>query len=300
MTLGARVPTLRRVPSNGIAIAVHDWDGAGRPVLLVHGNSFLGRLWDVTARDLLPDYRPIAMDLRGHGDSDVPAQGYTRQDHAADITGVVEALGLETPLVLAHSVGAVSSLVAAGNRPDLFSAMMLVEPVIRPKVTDPNWLPSPTVNGIADAARKRRHTWPSADAAYDNYRTKPAFADWSPDVLRLYVEEGFRPQPDGTIELKCPGWVEAQGYEVTPSTNPWPLVPAISIPVLVVRGGSSRVFSAPIAESLVAELPNGRLLTYEARSHALPMEEPLAIAETAKRFFAEVLAEAPSKQNVVR
>ncbi|MFN8534312.1 MAG: alpha/beta hydrolase [Dehalococcoidia bacterium] len=279
-------PVARRVQSNGITIAVHDWDSNGRPLLIVHGNSFLGRLWDVTARALAPEFRPIAMDLRGHGDSDVPPEGYGRSDHAADILGVVATLGLTRPLVLAHSVGAISTLLAAGMRPGVLGAIVAIEPVIRPKVREEGWLPFGT-HALSEQALRRRHQWPSRSAALENYRTKGPFAAWQPEVVGLYVEHGFRDRPDGTIELKCPGWVEAQGYEVTPSTDPWPLMPAVDSPVLLVRAGQSRLFTPTIADDLAAMLPAARLVTVPGRSHALPMEDPVLIADLARTFFAE-------------
>ena len=281
-------PQLRRVPSNGIVLAVHDWGGDGRPVLLVHGNSFLGRLWDVTARALLPDYRPYALDLRGHGDSDVPGTGYSRFDHAADIAGVVEALDLQRPCILAHSIGATSSLLAAGLSPTRFGPLVLIEPVIRPRHSPERWAPSGGATAMAEQARRRRHHWPSRQAALDHYRTKPAFSSWQPEVLDLYVKHGFRDAPDGGIELKCPGWVEAQGYEVSPTTNPWPHLETVRNPVLLVRAGTSRLFSEAIANDLAATLPNARVLSIADRSHALPMEDPQLVARLARSFFDEV------------
>ncbi|GIW08924.1 MAG: alpha/beta hydrolase [Dehalococcoidia bacterium] len=280
-------PQLRRVPSNGITIAVHDWGGDGAPLLVVHGNSFLGRLWDVTLRDLWPDYRPYAMDLRGHGESDVPPSGYSRFDHAGDIAGVVDALGLVRPYVLGHSVGAISALLAAGLHPGRFGPMVLVEPVIRPKATPDNWVPSSATLALGEQARRRRHQWPSRRAAFENYLTKSAFSTWQPEVLALYVEHGFRDLPDGGIEIKCPGWVEAQGYEASPTANPWPHLATVDCPVLLVRAETSRLFSEAIVADLLATLPDARAVTVPERSHALPMEDPLLVAHLARAFFTE-------------
>lgn len=283
--MSGATPRLRRVVANGITIAVHDWGGSGQPLVVVHGNSFHARVWDVTLHDLWPAYRPYAIDLRGHGESDVPATGYSRFDHAADIIGVVEALRLARPFVLAHSVGAIAALLAAGLAPNRFGPMVLIEPVIRPRGAAETWLPSPATAALGEQARRRRHRWPSRAEALARYRTKPAFASWQPEVLRLYVEYGFRDGPDGQVELKCPGWVEAQGYEASPTTNPWPYLASVESPILLVRGGESRLFSEPIAAELAATLPNARVLSVPGRSHALPMEDPALVARLAREFF---------------
>jgi pimeloyl-ACP methyl ester carboxylesterase len=280
-------PRPLRISANGITLAVNDWGGHGQPLVVVHGNSFHARVWDVTLSDLWPAYRPYAVDLRGHGDSDVPASGYSRFDHAADLTAVVEALGLLQPFVLAHSVGAIAVLLAAALTPGQFGPMVLVEPVIRPKVADANWLPSAATAAFAEQARRRRHQWPSRAAALESYRTKPAFASWQPEVLRLYVDHGFRDLPNGQVELKCPGWVEAQGYKASPTTNPWPHLASVECPVLIVRAGESRVFSEAIAAELAATLPHAHLISVPGRSHALPMEDPSLVARLVREFFAE-------------
>lgn len=287
MTSATSQPQTRLIPSNGINIAVHDWGGTGQPLLLVHGNSFLGRIWDPIARALLPGYQPLAMDLRGHGDSDKPAEGYRREDHAADIAGVIRSLGLQRPHILAHSIGAASSLIAAGTHPGIAGPIVAIEPIIRPKHEWRTW------EGIDDSpiasarARKRRHTWESREAVYETYRSKHAFAAWTPEILQTYVQYGFADLPDGTVELKCRGAIEAIGYEVSPISDPWPVLPHVDSPVLVVRGGRSIIFSKIIVHDLVTTLPNARDLTIEAASHVLPMEFPDEVVRFTREFFAE-------------
>ena len=80
--------------SNGIRLHYYRTGGDKPPVVLCHGWSDYGLSWSVIARALEPDYDVIMVDARGHGLSDAPESGYASEDHAADIAGVIQALGL--------------------------------------------------------------------------------------------------------------------------------------------------------------------------------------------------------------
>ena len=74
--------------------------GAGKPVVLIHGLACGKRMWFHQIRALRERFRVIAYDQRGHGLTDAPAQGYTSAEHAADLAGLIEALGLERPAIV--------------------------------------------------------------------------------------------------------------------------------------------------------------------------------------------------------
>src|SRR4029079_7250210 len=73
-------------------------DGGGKPPLVLsHGATDNGLCWTRVARDLESDFDVIMPDARGHGLSDAPEQGYSSAEHAADLAGLIRALGLERP-----------------------------------------------------------------------------------------------------------------------------------------------------------------------------------------------------------
>src|SRR5690606_7834786 len=76
------------------------------PVLILPGITSPAPTWEFVARELADDYRVFTADIRGRGLSDTPPSGYTLPDYAADAAGVIEALGLDRPIVLGHSMGA--------------------------------------------------------------------------------------------------------------------------------------------------------------------------------------------------
>lgn len=117
------------VEANGIV--QHYWrtgEGEKPPVVLCHGFSDNGLCWTRVARELERDYDVIMVDARGHGLSEAPETGYTTEDRAADLVGFVEALGLEAPAVLGHSMGASTAAFAAAKYPGVFGKVLLEDP----------------------------------------------------------------------------------------------------------------------------------------------------------------------------
>lgn len=100
--------------------------GSGRPIVAAHGFGDNGRCWERVARDLERDHEFVAYDARSHGLSDAapaPSAG-----PGGDIIAVAQALGLEKPAILGHSMGAGAVADAAAMRPDLFACVILEDP----------------------------------------------------------------------------------------------------------------------------------------------------------------------------
>jgi pimeloyl-ACP methyl ester carboxylesterase len=103
-----------------------DPDNAAKPPLvLAHGFSDDGLCWTPVAEALASDYDVVMVDARGHGRSDAPEEGYGPVEHAADLYGVITGLGLQRPAVLGHSMGGASTLVLAGNYPEVPGAILV-------------------------------------------------------------------------------------------------------------------------------------------------------------------------------
>ncbi len=82
------------------------WEGSGRPFLLVHGLASNALLWQGVAEHLAAaGHRVVAVDPRGHGESDAPADGYDTVTAAADLRAVSAALDLQDPVVVGQSWG---------------------------------------------------------------------------------------------------------------------------------------------------------------------------------------------------
>jgi N-formylmaleamate deformylase len=135
------------VETNGITLN-YIRTGGDKPVLiLAHGVTDSGLCWTPVAKALEADYDIIMVDARGHGLSDGPESGYSSDFHAADIYGLINALGLNKPAILGHSMGAATSLALAGLYPDAIGAMLLEDPPAW-------WLPAPPNSNESEAQKR--------------------------------------------------------------------------------------------------------------------------------------------------
>ena len=103
--------------------------GAGPPVLAIHGWSCDSNDWMWQIPALEPGHRVIAADLRGHGRSSVPADGYTPPRFAADLARLLERLDAWPVVAMGHSLGTVVATTLAVEHPELVSALILSDPV---------------------------------------------------------------------------------------------------------------------------------------------------------------------------
>src|SRR5690606_36745436 len=111
---------------NGLQLHVQQ-AGDGPDVVLIHGVTGDLSIWFLrrAMKELAADHRVTAYDLRGHGYSDVPPSGYTSGDHAADLIGLIDAIGADRAHLVGHSFGAVISAHASVLAPDRVEALVL-------------------------------------------------------------------------------------------------------------------------------------------------------------------------------
>jgi len=102
----------------GVGIQIEDHGGSGDAVLLLHFGGSNLRMWDPVLSFFATDYRCITLDLRAHGLSDAPTSGYHIDDMARDVTGVLDALGIDRAHMIGSSIGAEVGLSLAANHPD--------------------------------------------------------------------------------------------------------------------------------------------------------------------------------------
>jgi len=264
-------------------IAALDWGGDGPLALLHHANGFCKGVWGLVADGLKAHFRVIAMDGRGHGDS-APArspEGYGWSGFANDVARVANALLDETgaprvALGLGHSFGGTSLLGASALHGDLFERLVLVDPVIPVRPSE-----GPTagahVVGLVDRARRRRNEWGSRAEAREWFGEKELFAGWDERALDLYVLDGLRDRPDGSVELKCAGDSEAEvfarGGEV--DVADWARRVAVPTQFLWATGGN---FARARYERVVDSMPHARIEDIAA-GHLVPMERPALVTQ---------------------
>jgi len=114
--------------SHGTKLHYYRTGGSKPPLVLIHGITDDGPCWTPVAEVLASEYDVIMVDVRAHGKSDAPDDGYDYKTIATEIVGLINELELEHPIVMGHSMGAMISLTLAGLYPDLARAIILEDP----------------------------------------------------------------------------------------------------------------------------------------------------------------------------
>lgn len=234
----------RRRPGHGLTLSALE-RGSGAPCVLLHGITANARVWDPVGRRLAERYHVVAVDQRGHGQSDAPASEYAAADFVADVRALIEDLGGEPAVVIGHSMGARNALATAARHPDLVAACVAIDfgPGIEPVVFD--------------ALDTRIAAGPDAFADEDDvkrylttrYPTTPA------EAIARRIAGGYRRHPDGRL---TPWAGRAQMAQASTGLRE-PLekdVLAVRAPTLVLRGGKSWIVSAAAFAAFQALRPD--------------------------------------------
>lgn len=272
------VPAERKLSVNGVDLTLWDWPGEGPPVFFCHGTGLHSRCWDQVIIQL-GGHRALALDSRGHGRSAKPPSPYYWRTFGEDAAAAASAIGLSGAIGVGHSMGAHALIVAAALQPQAFSALLLIDPVIRPQAA---------YIGPFKGARfvaKRRNQWASPEEMFESFANRPPFATWDRQVLRDYCEYGLTPA-NGSYVLACPPAIESEIYEngALPNADVYREIASIQIPVHVVRARPVRdpsdvMLGSPTTPDLASRFAHGTDLLLSQHSHFIPMEAP---ARTAK------------------
>jgi pimeloyl-ACP methyl ester carboxylesterase len=232
------------VRSDGNEIAALDWGGDGPPLLLQHPNGFCAGVFDPLARALRGEFRPIGVDIRGHGGSTAPDDlaECTFAAGARDVLAVLDALGIDEIVALGQSMGGGVALIADSMRPGIVRKVLLCEAIAFPRLGPSG---GGNDNPMVAAARKRRAQWPDRATATASYATRPPLGVMERAALEGYVRYGFRDRTDGTVELACQPEVEARYYqsagEADGASLAYAHLRAIAAPVAVVAGSDTNL-----------------------------------------------------------
>jgi pimeloyl-ACP methyl ester carboxylesterase len=285
----------------GLRVALTRWgeeDSGKPPALLVHGTGLVGEVWDEVASELASRYTVYALDRRGHGASDKPSgDRYNFVDFASDVCAVVEVLGLTDILGVGHSAGATDLLLAAKLLPRRFLRLFAMEPtVMNPHAArlDGAQL-SDKGKSFVQGTLRRQVEFDSAAAAFQRFRTAPAFADWSERALWAYVQHGFSALDDGRVRLLCLPEIEAamllpifeameQIYTGDERGNPFGWLSEIACPVCVTTAEKSWPIYHEMAARAVALMPAASQRRFEGVGHCVAQEAPTLLLQALEAF----------------
>lgn len=272
--------------TDGVQVVVYDEPGDGTPILFSHATGFHGRVFAPVAARLTAHPR-TTFDYRGYGDTAAPRDRTLHWeafgDDALAVARDVHARHGRRPIVAAgHSMGGAGLVMAALREPQLFSALVLFEPIIFPPESRAR---AREANPLAEITRRRRRTFSDFDAARANFAAKPPLNSLHPEALDAYVRHGFLQRDDG-VHLKCDPEFEAQTYEMGAMHDTWQRLGDMKVPTHVLAGAHAEMSPAAIAPRVAELLGNAKFVEWRDLGHFGPLEDPARFAA----FIADVAA----------
>ncbi|MFC5186328.1 alpha/beta fold hydrolase [Actinomadura harenae] len=259
----------RRVENDGIDLVVRDFGGPGPTLLALHGHFGHGGIFAPLAAALAGRYRVVAPDLRSHG---LSAHGgaLTPDAYAADAAAVIEALGGGPVAVLGHSMGGAVAFLLAAGRPDLVSALVVVDMTVLN--VEPETYP---ILDVSDWPRRV----PSREALREAVEARGV-----PDAS--YFMDSAAEFDDGWGFLFDTGeLMESQRALVGDHSEAWRASAGGGRPALLMRGGDTFMLSEATAERMVAERPGTTLVEVPGCGHWLYSDAPDTFAEEVGDFL---------------
>ena len=275
----------------GLPFHYRGWGGAGRPVLLLHGLASTCHIWDLAAPLLAEDFRVVALDQRGHGQSAQVDDGYDFATVLGDAAAFIEYLGWERerPVIVGHSWGADVALELAVAKPELAGGLIFVD------------------GGTIDISN--RPGWTLAQAREE--MAPPIFTGFTPQMMRERVESSgrfgpdappettdavlanFRVLDDGTIQSNLRRENHLRIIDALWDHKPGELYPRLQCATLMLPARQAapdamarrfrREESIARAESL---LPRSKTVWLEDSIHDVPLQRPALVAGTIREHVA--------------
>lgn len=256
--------------------------GEGRSrVHFSHGNSLSAGTYLPFLEKLAGhQFKIYATDIRGHGYStkENTAQVQNWDMFITDLEQVVSTITTPPVIGIGHSFGGYLTYAAAAVFPHLFARVILLDPIIFPQqmVWMAALLRKTGLAGklkLARMTRARKSEFESRQAALMHYTGKGMFRSWHPEYVRAYVNTAIEKDTADTWSLCCHPEFEAQIYESVPF-NTWQHADRIRVPVLVVRGQDSDLFSRAAGLGLTKKINHCTFVEQPGNGHFLMMEDP--------------------------
>jgi esterase len=252
----------RFVTLNGLRIHYLDWGSEGKPpLIMLHGIGRVAHSFDHIAPRFSSAYHVIAIDMRGHGDSDWSPEGaYLVEDYVKDLEAFVKQLNLNGVVVLGNSTGGRVVQVYAGMHPERVARLVVED--VGPQRTNE------IASGFARRVEQEDKGWASEDELVASLMRSGGRV--SEELQRNYAHFGSKRREDGRIVWKRdPNLVK--GFV---QTDLWRFVSKIQCPTLYILGGASSIVPPETQKQLKETLPDCKIVIMPGLGHYPHQEAP--------------------------
>ncbi len=269
-----------------------DFGGRGPDFHFAHANGFPPGAYRALLERLTGDHAVFAVGHRPLWSRGRPESELRHWDRIAeDLIAFLDDSGRGPVIGAGHSLGATASMFAAVRRPDLFRALVLIDPVFLEPATALLFNAAPRFARdrvpIVRSALRRRRRFADPAEAFAYYRPKKVFAGLSDAALADYVAHALVPDGKGVRLAYSPEW-EAQVYRLAPYV--WRRLGRVTVPTLGIRGAHSDTVSVASLHRWRKVQPDAELHEVAGAGHLVPLEAPEAVAALVTEFTARLPA----------
>ena len=270
----------RYVEVAGLKLHLQDYGTPGKPTLLcVHGSAAHAHWFDFVACGLNGDHHVLALDQRGHGDSEWdrsenPEYSYDR--YAADLHELVEKLDLRDFILVGHSMGGLVSTVYAATYPGRARAFIMVDSSLN--------MAAESVANMNAVGRREGSSYASPDAFVANYKIRPSGSSAAPAMVRHLGMHSCRQFPDGRWRNK----VDRNVYARRVGRNLIPYWAHVNIPALLVKGDRSNRISPQIIAQVQAHAPQVEVAEVAGCDHHVTLDNPPGFVAACRQWLARL------------
>ena len=248
-----------------MSLAVRDWPGKGPTLVCVHGLTANHTSWESLADVLTPDYRLIAYDLRGRGESDKPSKGYSLEIHAQDLGALLDHFDLPSALIMGHSLGASIGLYFAAHFPKRVKKLILVDGGIdvRAEILD----------SLAPAISRLGVEFPSMDAFLQLLQSLPMLAGRWNGYLERYFRYDVEVLPGGAVRSKVAKHAIEEELANLARERLWVYHHRVRCPTLILRApdglltATDCLMTQEEAEAMACGIPKSKLVVVPDTNH---------------------------------
>jgi len=273
---------------HNVSIQTREWSRRGFPCVLLHGFGDNVSVWSHLASRIMSQLRVVAIDLRGHGNSDWdPKARYDAETFTSDLSRVVSAFDFQRAVLIGHSWGAATAIRYAAAHPGVVAALVIVD--FGPELGQAG------VDEVLKSFTETPRSFGSPDQYVQWLAARRPLAEFR--LLGQFARYSLRHSTHGEYELRGDTALASKS-ELSRLTaengryrfhDLWPALAQIKCPALVVRGAVSSVFPSDVATRMVKRtLCGSQLQTVGEAGHLVMMDNPAEFSSSVAEFLATI------------
>lgn len=251
--------------ANGINVHYLRTGGNKPPVILLHGLMLSGACWTPLAQALEKDYDLIMPDARGHGYSSAPNHGYCYNNLATDVINLIDALELDAPVLLGHSMGGMTAAVVASQQPQRLRGLILADPTFLTPQLQREVHESDVADQHRQILNRPKEDYLAEARVRNSHRSRK--------VIELFAQARYQ--------------TSIRAFEILTPPNPdyVQLIKTLNVPSLLVIGDAGSIVSPAVAAELSELNPRLEVAQIAGAGHAVPYDQPERFSAVVQNFL---------------